>query len=117
MDIKVTVTPWFNTGLLWFNDNLFVVSGRKITQLDAPTGSTVSEWPVPNNIKLLVHRSAQAGGIHRVLNMAYGHISGHTATHIQLGLIQPHRSQFHHTFSQLVERTGTSPLIVSSTSL
>ena len=52
MDIKVTVTPWFNTGLLWFDNHLFVVSGSKITQLEASTGSTVSEWPVPNSIKL-----------------------------------------------------------------
>ena len=48
VDIKVKVTPWFNTSLLWSNDHLFVVSKQKIEQFDAPTGSKVSEWPVPN---------------------------------------------------------------------
>ncbi|KAN0078203.1 hypothetical protein V8E55_010260 [Tylopilus felleus] len=47
--IPVTVTPWYNTSLLWFNDQIFVVSGSTIKQLDASTGSTVSAWLVPNS--------------------------------------------------------------------
>jgi hypothetical protein len=47
VDIKVTVTPWFNTGLLWFNDNLFVAhnlgqSGRE--ELDV---SELVQWCQP----------------------------------------------------------------------
>ena len=49
VNIKVTVTPWYNTGLLWFNNNLFVVSDGKIKQIEASTGSAVSEWPVPDS--------------------------------------------------------------------
>ena len=48
VDINVTVTPEYNTGLLWSNDHLFVVSDKKIEEFDASTGSKVSEWPVPN---------------------------------------------------------------------
>ena len=49
VDIPVMVTSSYNNGLLWFNNHIFVVSGSKIKQLDASTGSTVSEWPVPNS--------------------------------------------------------------------
>jgi WD40 repeat protein len=44
--IPVKVTPLFNTGLLWSNNHLFVVSFNKIKQLEASSGSTVSEWSV-----------------------------------------------------------------------
>ena len=49
VDIKGQVTPWRNTGLLWFNDHLLVVSDDKIKEFDAYTGSTVSESPVPKS--------------------------------------------------------------------
>ena len=49
VDIDVKVAPWRNTGLLWFNDHLLVVSDDKIKEFDAYTGSTVSESPVPNS--------------------------------------------------------------------
>ena len=48
VDIKVPVTLYFNTGLLWSNDHLFVVSDEKIKELDASTGLELSEWPVPD---------------------------------------------------------------------
>ena len=47
VDIKVKVTPLFNAGLLWSNDHLFVVSDKKIKELDASTGLKVLEWSVP----------------------------------------------------------------------
>ena len=46
VDIPVKVMPWFNTGLLWLDDHLFVISANKIKEIEAPTGSAVSEWPV-----------------------------------------------------------------------
>ena len=49
VDIPVTVTSSYNNGLQWFNNHIFVVSRRTIMQLDASTGSTVYEWPVPDN--------------------------------------------------------------------
>ena len=52
VDIDVTVTPWFNTGLLWSNNHLFVVSDEKIKDFYASTGSKVSEWPVPDTNSL-----------------------------------------------------------------
>ena len=60
VDIDVSVTPHYNTGLLWFNDHLFVVSDKKIEEFDASTGSKISKWPVPNTnwnscIALLKH--------------------------------------------------------------
>jgi hypothetical protein len=47
--IEVTVAPWNKTGLLWFNNHLFVLSDSKIKQFEASTGSAVSEWPVPDS--------------------------------------------------------------------
>jgi len=51
VDIKVEFIPWYGSGLRWFNDYLVVVSDGKIKQFEASTGSTVSEWPVPNTNK------------------------------------------------------------------
>ena len=48
MTIKVGVTPYFNTGLLWSDNHLFTISDSKIKQLEASTESAISEWPVPN---------------------------------------------------------------------
>jgi WD40 repeat protein len=48
VDILVTLTPWYNTGLLWSNNHLFVVSGSTIKQFEASTGSKVSKWLVPD---------------------------------------------------------------------
>ena len=45
--IKVGVTTYYNTGLLWFDNRLFAISDSKIKQLEASAGSAVSEWPVP----------------------------------------------------------------------
>ena len=85
--IPVTVTPWYNTGLLWFNNHLFVVSDSKIKQLEAYTGSAVSEWPVPDSngfscIALPKHGKFIAYSTHRTVTF------WDTATHTQLGLIQ-----------------------------
>ena len=48
VDIPVTLTPYYNTGLLWSNNHLFVVSDGIIKQFEASIGSTVSERPVPD---------------------------------------------------------------------
>ena len=86
-DIKVKVTPWRNTGLLWFNNTLFVISDSKIKQFDASNGSTVSEWTVP-----------ESGGASCIALPKSGEFIAYstwrtvtfwdTATHAQLGLIQ-----------------------------
>ena len=47
VDIKVGVTPRYN-GLLWYNNHLLVISDGKINQLEASTGSVISEWPLPD---------------------------------------------------------------------
>jgi hypothetical protein len=87
VDIKVKVTPWYNTGLVWFNNHLFVVSDNKIKRLDASTGSAASEWPVPdtNNtscIALPQHGEFIAYSTNRIVTL------WDTSTHTQLGLIQ-----------------------------
>ena len=48
VDIEETASPLYNTGLLWSNDRLFVISHRKVKEFDASTVSKVSEWPVPD---------------------------------------------------------------------
>ena len=87
VDIKVKVTPWYNTSLLWFNDHLFVVSDGTIKQFEASTGSAVSEWPVPDSmeyscITLPKHGEFIAYSTQRTVTF------WHTATHAQLGLIE-----------------------------
>ena len=49
VDIPVKVTPWYNTGLIWSEEQLFVISDSKIKQIDASTGSVLSEWSVPGS--------------------------------------------------------------------
>jgi len=87
MDTPVKVAPWFNTGLLWFNDHIFVISDSKIKRLEASTGSAVSEWPVPDSthfscIMLPKHGEFIAYSTQRTITF------WDTATHTQLGLIQ-----------------------------
>ena len=87
--IEVTVTPSRNTGLLWSNNHLFVVSDSKIQQFEASTGSAVSEWPVPHTM----WRSGIALPKHGEF-IAYSEpaqrtvIFWDTATHTRLGIIQ-----------------------------
>ena len=49
VSIEIEVTSDYKTGLLWFNDHLFVVSKNKIKEFDASTGSPVTEWSVPDS--------------------------------------------------------------------
>ena len=49
LDIEAGVTPYYNAGLLWSNKHLFVISGKRIQQIDASTGSVVWKWPFPNS--------------------------------------------------------------------
>ena len=85
--IQVTVTPWLDTGLLWFNHHLLVISGSTIKQFEASTGSSVSEWPVPDSAPFSCIALPKHGGF-----IAYSTqrtvIFWDTATHTQLGLIQ-----------------------------
>ena len=87
VDIPVKVTPDYNTGLLWSNSHLFVVSDGTIKQLEASTGSTVSQWSVPaaNNtscIALPQHGEFIAYSTNHAVTF------WDTSTHAQLGLIQ-----------------------------
>ena len=87
VDIPVQVTPCYNTGLIWSEEQLFVISGSKIKQIDASTGSALSEWPVPGSS---VYASIVALPLHAFI--AYSTNSTVTfwdmATHAQLGCIQ-----------------------------
>ena len=87
MHINVTVTPWYSAGFLWFNDHLFVLSGREIKQFEESTGSAVSEWPVPSSIPssciaLPKHGKFIACSTRCTVTF------WDTATHTQLGLIE-----------------------------
>ena len=87
VDIKVTVIPWGNAGLLWFNNSLFVISDSEIKQVEASTGSAVSEWSIPESnrfscIALPKHAEFIAYSTRRTVTF------WDTATHTQLGLIQ-----------------------------
>jgi WD40 repeat protein len=85
--IPVTVTPYYNTGLLWSNNHLFVISESTIKEFEASTGSAVSEWPVASGDHLSCITLAQHGKI-----IAYAANDSvtvwDTSTHTQLGSIQ-----------------------------
>ena len=87
VDIPVTVTSSYNNGLWWFNNHIVVVSGSKIKQLDASTGSTVYEWPVPNSdynscIAIPTHGKFIAYSTNRSVTF------WDTSTHLQIGLVE-----------------------------
>ena len=85
--IHARVTPWYNTGLLCFNNHLFVVSGGTIKGFEASTGSAVSEWPAP-----------RSGLYSCIVSSMYGEFVAHcakrtvtfwdTSTRTQVALIQ-----------------------------
>ena len=87
MHIKVAVTPQLSTGLLWFNNNLFVMSDSKIKQIGASTRSAVSEWLVPERSRFSCIALPKHGEF-----IAYSTLRTvtfwDTATHTQLDLIQ-----------------------------
>ena len=83
----MAVTPLHDTGLLWSNNHLFVVSDSAIKQLEASTRSTVSTWLVSdtNNsscIILLQH------GEFIAYSACDSVMFRDTSTHTQVGLIQ-----------------------------
>ena len=55
VDIPVQVSTRYNTGLLWFNNDLFVISDSKIKQIqiDTSTGPTIRESPDASNISCI----------------------------------------------------------------
>ena len=88
--INVRAIPYYNTGLLWSNDHLFVVSDGKINQFDAYTGSKVSEWPVADTngyscIALPKHGELITYSTKRAITF------WDTSTHNKLDLIQHHQ--------------------------
>jgi len=87
VDIKAAVTQWYNTGLVWFNNHLLVVSEGAVKQFEASTGSAVSQWPVPDTniyscIALPGHGEFIAYSAERTVTF------WDMTTHTQLGLIQ-----------------------------
>ena len=87
VDIQVKVTPYWHSGLLWFNNYLFVVSDSTIKKFEASTGSTVSEWSVPdtNNsscITLPRHLEFIAYSTNDTVTF------WDTSTHTRVGLVQ-----------------------------
>ena len=87
LDIKVGVTPWYNTGLLWSNNHLFAISDGKIKEIDASTASAVSEWPLSESdyyscIALPKHGQFIVYSANRTVTF------WDTSSHIQLGHIQ-----------------------------
>ena len=86
VDIPLTVPSLYN-GLRWFNGHIFVISYNTIKQLDASTGSTVSEWPVPNSnnyscIAVPRHDNFIAYSTSRSVTF------WDTSTHLQIGLVE-----------------------------
>ncbi|KAN0087909.1 hypothetical protein V8E55_006530 [Tylopilus felleus] len=81
------VTSSYNNGLQWFNNHIFVVSGSKIKQLDASTGSTVYEWSVPNsdfNSCIVIPRHGKYIAYSTGRSITFWDMS----THLQIGLVK-----------------------------
>lgn len=78
-----------NIGFLWFDNHLFVLTRNTVLELDASSGSLVSEWPVPGSSDSCISISQHGEFIaHSCLHIV---TFWDTSTHAQLGLIQrPH---------------------------
>ena len=87
VNIQVAVTPYYNSGLLWFNNHLLAISDNKIKEFDTSTGSAVSEWSVPeNNIQSCISQPKHGEFVaYSTLNTV---TFWNTSTHTQLGVIQ-----------------------------
>ena len=83
VEIKVQVTTSHNTGLLWFNNGLFVISDSSVKQIDASSGSTIWETPVPNPSCITIpgHGEFIAYSANRTVTF------WDTSTHTQCGLV------------------------------
>jgi WD40 repeat protein len=118
--VEIPVT-WYNTGLLWFNHHLCVVSDSKIKQFEASTGSTVSEWPVPDSNILsciALPKHANSSRTQHGIPSHFGTL-GHTPSSVSSNTLETYvQSQPRQTtaFSQLVEPAGKSTFIVCPTS-
>ena len=89
VDIPVMVTSSYNNGLRWSNGHIFVVSGSTVKQVDASTGLTVYEWPVPNSnyyscIAVPRHGKFIACSTSRSVTL------WDTSTHCQIGFVEHH---------------------------
>ena len=87
LHIPLTVTPYYNTGLLWSNNHLFVISDSTIKEFGASTGSAISEWPVASADHLSRIALAQHGEV--IVYATNDTVTfWDTSTHTQLGFIQ-----------------------------
>lgn len=85
--VPVDVHPWYNTGILWYDNHLFVISNNKIKEVDASTGATVSDWPIPEGNALSCISLPQHGKF--IAYSARDTITfWDTSVHTQLNLIQ-----------------------------
>ena len=96
VDVKLKLKPLH--GLLWFNNHLFVkTKDKKIRQIEASTGSTVSKWIVPDASSYIA--LPQYGKF-----IAYSTRNSitfwDTSTHIQLNLIPRVTKSLSITFSR-----------------
>ncbi|KAF8557551.1 hypothetical protein OG21DRAFT_1505279 [Imleria badia] len=87
VDIKVKITSLFNTGPFWSSNHLLVISDSKIKQIEASTGSPISEWPVPDTDDSSCIAQPTHGGF-IIYSTRRTLCFWDTSTHIQLGLIQ-----------------------------
>jgi len=87
VDIRVAVTLWIKTSLVWFHNFLLFISEGKIKQFEASTGSAVSEWPVPDTDQFSCIALPENGEF--IACAAKCTVTfWDTSTHTQLGLIQ-----------------------------
>ncbi|KAG9310380.1 hypothetical protein JVU11DRAFT_9515 [Chiua virens] len=114
VQIPVGVTPYYNTGLAWSNDYLFVVVDNKIRKFHATTGSSISEWTVPTSnyhscIALPYHGEFVVYSTNRII------MFWSTSTYTQLGIMERARDIHSIALSpdgQLIATSGTSERIV-----
>ena len=111
VEIAVKVTPLFNTGLLWSNNNLVAISANNIKEFVASTGSAVSEWPVHHSNNSSCIALPKLGEF--IAYSAYDTVTfWNTSTHTRVGLIQ-HTQPIcsialspHHRFLAIGGRSG-----------
>jgi len=114
VDIKVEVAQSYNTALLWYYNDLLVVSGTGIKQFESSTGSTVSEWPMPSTRRPQCIAIPNHGKF--IAYSSKGTVTfWDTLTHTQLGLIEHPQDIYSIAFSpddQLIGIGGENGKII-----
>jgi WD40 repeat protein len=120
--VKVAVTPWYNAGLLWLNNQLLSYPTVKSSILKHPPDqqSRNGQFPIASTSRASLYQNTGNSSHTQHCVPSHSRTRRHTPSSVSSNTLKTSvQLQSHQTtaFLQLVERTGKSPLIVCPASL